>query len=97
MIPNKDFEQAVNGVRYNVGDSIALAHDYYFDGHSFERKFRNTWLYRTQDKRYFLVHLSLWPNEDDYVEPVTEGDAYFIYEKLPVKEESIEVAFPHYV
>lgn len=96
MKPRDDFEQIVDRVRYSVRDAQALAHDHYWNGRSFERNFRNTWLYRSKNGRYFAVHLSLWPAEFDRVEPLTEGDAYFLYERLPVKVEPISVAFPHY-
>lgn len=96
MIPREDFERVINKVRYRVRDATPLAHNHYWNGRSYERNFRNTWLYRSKNGRYFAVHLTMWQGELDYIEPLTEGDAYSLYEKLPVKEMPVEKAFPQY-
>lgn len=96
MIPRDDFEQVIGKVRYSVRNAVALAHDHYWDGHNYERHGRNTWLYRSKNGRYFAVHLTMWQGERDSIEPLSEGDAYFLYEKLPVKKEPVEKAFPQY-
>lgn len=97
MRPSEKMEAIVNKVRYRVSDSTLLAHDEYWDGHNLERHGRNMFLYRTPRGRYFTVRLTMWQGERDRIEPLSEDDAYQLYEELPEKEVEVEVAFPDVV
>lgn len=93
MRPPLTMEATVNKVRYRVGNSELIAHDSYWDGSNFDRHGRNTFLYKSPRGRYFAVHLTLWQGERDHIEPLSEEDAYNLYERLPVKELTPEEAF----
>lgn len=58
MRPPTDFVRVIDRTRYDVSKAILLASDCYWDGHNFERRGRNTFLYRTPGGRYFTVHLT---------------------------------------
>ena len=97
MEPSPDMEATINRVRYRVASSALLAHDRYWDGHNFERHGRNTFLYRSPTGRYFAVHLTMWQGERNRIVPLSEEDAYNLYERLPEKELPVEEAFPNVV
>ena len=94
MKPSENMEQIIGKVRYRVSDATLLAHDCYCDGRNMESDGLNTFLYKTPQGRYFAVHMTLWQGERDYIEPLTEEDAYELYERLPEKEIAVEKAFP---
>lgn len=94
MQPSENMEAIINKVRYRVADATLLAHDEYWDGRNWERGGRNTFLYRSPRGRYFAVHLTKWQGERNYIEPLSEEDAYELYERLPEQEVSVEEAFP---
>lgn len=94
MGPDENMESIIGRVRYRVASSTLLAHDCYWDGSNFERHGRNTYLYRSPNGRYFVVHLTMWQGEHDRIEPLDEDAAYEMYESLHVKEVGVEEAFP---
>lgn len=85
MRPSPTMTATVNKVRYRVGNSTLLAHDS-FGG-------RGVFLYRSPGGRYFIVRLTQWEGERDTIEPLSEEDAYNLYERLPQKEVNPEEAF----
>lgn len=93
--PSEKMEAVVNKTRYRMAGSTLLAHDSFWDGHNFERHGRNTFLYRSPRGRYFAVHLTMWQGERDYIEPLSEDEAYKLYEDLPEHETPVEQAFPN--
>lgn len=97
MRPSEKMEAIINKVRYRVADATLLAHDAYWDGNNMERNGRNTFLYRSPRGRYFAVRLTMWQGERDYIEPLSEEEAYELYERLPEQEVSVEEAFPSVV
>lgn len=85
----------VNGKRYSTENATLLASDVYWDGHNHERSGRNRWLYRTPKGRYFLLIRSMWQDERDSLEPISETDARLLYEgSLCTHEVSYAEAFP---
>jgi hypothetical protein len=94
MKPDNNMTQIIDRKRYSVANSTVLAHNEYWDGRNSSRNCRNLWLYKTSKGNYFLVHLSLWESEHDYIEPVDMEYAYEIYESLPCKEAVTSEAFP---
>ena len=86
-------KQVIDGKLYNTETSQLLAHDEYWDGQSYHRNFRNTFLYRTRRGNYFLHQWSAWRDEGSYIEPVSPATARRIFERLPEKEVDFEEAF----
>ena len=86
--------EVINGVRYDTEKAVIIADDCYWDGHNYERNGRNTFLYRTQNGRYFVVRQTLWQGERDQLEPLTLEEAIALYEQLPEKSMEFEEAFP---
>ncbi len=95
MNPPTSFVRIVDQRRYDVSKATLLASDAYWDGHNFERRGRNRFLYRTPRGRYFTVSLTQWQGEQDALEPVDLDDAILLYEG-PLSEHEAEyaVAFP---
>lgn len=85
--------RVVGGKRYSVSTATLLASDEYWDGHNFERRGRNTFLYRTRGGAYFAVTLTQWQGERDILEPLSREEAMELYERLPEHEVEYEDAF----
>jgi hypothetical protein len=95
MKPPASFTRIVNRKRYDVKTATLLASDAYWDGHNFERRGRNTWLYRTPKGNYFTVTRTQWQGEDDHLEPIDQDTAIDLYEgALSEHEVSYAEAFP---
>lgn len=95
MKPPTDFTRIIDRKRYSVDVATLIAHDAYWDGHNFERRGRNMFLYRTPKGAYFTVTLTRWQGEHDTLTPVTEDDAIRLYETtLTEHTVSYAAAFP---
>lgn len=81
MRPPKDMTRIVDRTRYSVATADLLAGDDFWDGHNFERRGRNTFLYRTPKGAYFKVTLTQWQGESDDLTPVTLEEAIELYER----------------
>lgn len=80
---------------YDTEKATLLAGDDWWDGHNYERRGRNRFLYRTPAGRYFLQHRTAWQGERDRLEPVTEPQALWLYSKeLTERRVGFEKAFP---
>lgn len=90
----RDMEAVIGGKRYRTSTAELLASDAYWDGHNFERKGRNTFLYRTPNGRYFKLLMTTWQGERDHLEALEPDAAKKLWETLPEQEMSIEEAFP---
>ena len=89
------FTRVVGRRRYSVKTATLLASDAYWDGHNWERRGRNTFLYRTPKGAYFVVSLTQWQGEQDTLEPVSEDEAIGLYEGALCEHElDYEEAFP---
>lgn len=88
-------EKIVNRKRYSVETAVLIAHDAYWDGRNHERQGRNTFLYRTPKRAYFVVNQTLWQGELDSLTPLSQEEAIELYEG-PLSEHEItyEEAFP---
>lgn len=64
---------------YDTERATLVAGDDYWDGHNYERRGRNRFLYRTPAGRYFLQHRTCWSGEQDRLEPITEAEALHLY------------------
>ena len=89
------FSKVVNRRRYSVKTATLVASDAYWDGHNWERRGRNAFLYRTPRGAFFVVSLTQWQGERDSLEPVTEDAAIELYEGALCEHElDYEEAFP---
>jgi hypothetical protein len=96
MQPNKKIAGVVDDICYDTSTATLLAGDDYWDGHNYERRGYNTFLYRTPQGQYFTVTQVMEDDEEDYPEPVTEDEAVELYEDdLPNHWVPYEEAFPN--
>ena len=56
MKPPEDLTRIIDEKRYSTKTATLLCGDDYWDGRSWERHGRNTWLYRTPKGKYFQVY-----------------------------------------
>ena len=98
MRPPENMTRIVDKVRYSTATATLLASDCYWDGHNFERRGTNRFLYRTPRGRFFTVLLTQWQGERDTLEPVSLDEAIEEYENH-LTEHYVEyrVAFPDVV
>jgi hypothetical protein len=91
----ENFSRIVGGLRYSTKTATLIAGDDRWDGSSFERHGRNTWLYRTPGGAYFTVTCTQWQGKSDTLKPLTEDEAIQLYENdLPEHMVDYEEAFP---
>ena len=88
------FNVVIGGKRYRTETATLLASDAYWDGHNYERKGRNTFLFRTPKGGYFLQRQTCWQGERDTLAPVGQDEAIGWFENLPEKEVDFTEAFP---
>lgn len=91
----KSMSRIVNRTRYNTETAQLVASDAYWDGHNFERRGRNMFLYRTPKGAYFTVTQTQWQGERDTLEPVMQDEAIELWEG-PLTEHTVDfkTAFP---
>jgi len=89
-----DRNEVIGGKRYKTADSIEIADDAYWDGHNYERRGRNRFLFRTKNGNYFTVTRTQWQGERDTLTPLSQDDAIKVWEELPEHPVSFEVVFP---
>lgn len=95
MKPPTNFTRIIGRKRYSVSAATLIADDAYWDGHNFERRGRNTFLYRTEKGAYFTVTLTQWQGERDHLEPIEQDEAIQLYEtSLTEHHEDYATAFP---
>jgi len=93
MHPTNDMSKVIDGARYSVKTAQLLASDEYWDGHNFEKGGRNTFLYKTRGGAYFSVTMTQWQGERNSIEALSRAEAMEMWETLPEKSVSYEVAF----
>ena len=86
--------QVIGGKRYRTETSTFIASDAYWDGHNYERRGRNTFLFRTPNGSYFAQHQTQWQGEVDSLEPLSKEEAITLFESLQEKEVDFAEAFP---
>ena len=86
--------RVIDGKRYNTSTATLIASDAYWDGHNWERRGRNEFLYRTQNANYFLFRMTQWQGEADSIEPLSESEAIHHFQNLEEQEVTFEIAFP---
>ena len=98
MKPPENMTRIVDRVRYSTATAELIAGDDYWDGHNFERRGTNRFLYRTPRGRFFVVRLTQWQGEQDTLTPVSLDEAITEYERhLTEHYVEYDVAFPEVV
>ncbi len=90
----KPMIEIIAGKRYRTEAAELLAADSYFDGDSYERAGRNTFLFRTPNGNYFMQHQTTWERERDCLTPLARDEAVRLFTELPAKKVDFEEAFP---
>ena len=83
----------IDSKRYDTETAILIADDRYWDGHNWERRGKNKYLYKTKKGNYFVMVTTLWAGERDYLESLSKETAKRCFENLPEHEVEWEVAF----
>lgn len=86
-------KQIINGKLYDTEKAQEVASDHYWDGSNWDRRGRNTFLYKTAKGNFFLYHTTRWQGERDHIEAITEAEAKEYYEQLPEHEMEYEEVF----
>lgn len=89
-----DWNEVIGGKRYNTDNADLIADDAYWDGHNFERRGRNTFLFKTEKGNFFQVTRTQWQGERDALTPLTQDEAITAWEELPEHYIPFEEAFP---
>ncbi len=84
----------IEGKRYDTETATLIASDRYWDGSNFERRGRNTYLYRTKNGNYFTHHTTQWQGERETILAQSKQEAQSLYESLPEHDVEYEEAFP---
>jgi len=96
MNPPEKFIKIINQKRYNTATATLIAGDDFWDGHNWERHGRNTFLYKTPNGAFFVVHLTHWQGEADSLEAVDLETAIELYENSLTEERiNYSEAFPN--
>ena len=90
----KKMSQVLGGKRYRTEGATMLASDAHWDGRTYERLGRNTFLFQTPKGNYFMQLQTSWPGESDCLSPLARDEALRLFEELPVNQVDIELAFP---
>ena len=95
MKPPAKFSRIIDRKRYDVATATLLAGNDYWDGHNFERRGTNQFLYLTPRGNYFTVYLTQWQGDQESLSPATLDEAVDLFEG-PLSEHrvSYEDAFP---
>lgn len=75
-------KQIIEGKLYNTETASLVASDRYWDGHNYERRGRNIYLYKTKKGNFFVYHTTLWQGELDSIEAISLEEAKGYYETL---------------
>jgi len=89
-----DWNEIIGGKRYRTADSEEIANDAYWDGHNWERRGRNRFLFRTKNGSYFTVIRTQWQGERDALTPLSQDEAIKMWEELTEHNVTFEEAFP---
>jgi hypothetical protein len=85
----------INCKRYDTETATLLAGDDWWDGHNYERRGRQRYLYRSARGSFFLVTLSQWQGEpSERLEVVAQEQAIALWEELREHREPFSEAFP---
>ena len=83
----------IDGWFYDTDTATLIAHNSYWDGSSWFRSGRNSYLYKSPEGNFFLYHTTMWEGERDYIQPVDLQLAKYCYQVLPIKEMDYKTSF----
>ena len=86
--------RVVAGKRYRTDTATLIAHDEYWNGHTWEQGGRNTFLFRTPKGNFFAQYQTLWQGEINKIVPLEIKEAIALYQSLREKEVPFRVVFP---
>ncbi len=89
-----EWNEVIGGKRYRTVGSVEIASDAYWNGHNWERRGRNQFLFRTVLGGYFTVTRTRWQGERDTLTPLTQDEAITAWEELTEHLVTFEEAFP---
>lgn len=89
-----DWDEVIGGKRYTTKTAELIAADDYWDGHNFERRGRNTFLFKTVNGNYFTIFRTCWQGERSTLTPLSLDEAVKAWQVLTEREVSFEEAFP---
>lgn len=75
----------VDDVVYDTEKAELIAHNMVWDGQTWWRNGRNSYLYRTRKGQYFLHLVTMWDGERDHIELIDRDTAEYWYNILPAK------------
>ena len=84
----------IAGKRYRTDTATLIAHDAYWNGHSWEQGGHNTFLFKTPKGNFFAQYQTLLQGEIDKLTPLEINEAISLYQSLHKKEVPFTVAFP---
>lgn len=90
----QNMKWVVAGKRYHTNTATLIAHDAYWNGHSWEQGGCNTFLFRTPKCNFFAQYQTLLPVETGKIVPLEINEAVSLYHSLYKKEVPFAVAFP---
>lgn len=88
------WKKVVGGKRYDTETSTLIADDAYWDGHNWERRGRNTFMFRTPKGTFYKVVRTQWQGERDALIPLTKDEALTLWDNLAEHRTTFEEAFP---
>jgi len=84
----------IAGKRYRTDTAALIAHDAYWNGHSWEQGGHNTFLFKTPKGNFFAQYQTLLQGEIDKITPLEINEAMALYQSLHKKEVPFTIAFP---
>jgi hypothetical protein len=84
----------IAGKRYRTDTATLIAHDAYWNGHSWEQGGHNTFLFKTPKGNFFAQYQTLLQGEIDKLTPLEINEAISLYQSLHKKEVPFAIAFP---
>ena len=86
-------QEIIDGKRYDTETAELVTDDEYWDGSNWDRRGRNTYLYRTKKGAFFLYYTTRWQGERNSIRAIDIEEARVFYEQLPDRSMSYKDAF----
>jgi len=90
----RNMNWVIAGKRYRTDTATLIAHDAYWNGHSWEQGGHNTFLFKTPKGNFFAQYQTLLQGEIDKLTPLEINEAMSLYQSLHKKEVPFTIAFP---
>lgn len=83
----------INRKEYDTDKAALVASNRFWDGSNWERNGRNTYLYKTKNGNFFVMHTTCWQGERDTIQALSIEEAKDLYESLREQEMDFEIVF----